>query len=86
MSFAIATLEVLTAENRAQEAARQSSIMAGGAAGSLVGGIAGSAVASGAIAGLGCGPFAPICATAGVVIGGILGAFGAEFIFDELSE
>jgi hypothetical protein len=43
-------------------------------------GIGGSA-AAGAIAGLACGPGAPVCVTIGAFVGGALAAFGAGFIW-----
>ncbi|GAA0371032.1 hypothetical protein GCM10009092_39200 [Bowmanella denitrificans] len=38
-------------------------------------------VAGGALAGLACGPGAPVCVTIGVFVGGALGALGADFTF-----
>jgi hypothetical protein len=42
-----------------------------------------SAMAGGTI-GLGCGPYALICSGAGLVIGGVLGALGTEYLVDEM--
>jgi hypothetical protein len=64
-TLAMVAYSVIEAENKAREAARQSVTIGGGIAGGAAGG---------AVAGLLCGPGAPICATAGVVIGGIVGA------------
>ena len=36
----------------------------------------------GAVAGLACGPGAPVCVTVGVFVGGIIGSFGADFTFE----
>jgi len=35
------------------------------------------------LAGLGCGPGAPICVGAGVLIGGIAGGLGADYLVDK---
>ncbi len=42
-------------------------------------GVAGS-VAAGALAGLACGPGAPVCVTIGAFVGGALAAYGASFM------
>ena len=41
----------------------------------------GGSIAAGALAGLACGPGAPVCVTIGAFIGGALAAFGAGFIW-----
>jgi len=41
----------------------------------------GGGVAGGALAGLACGPGAPICVTVGAFVGGTLAAFGISFIW-----
>lgn len=81
VTAALATYEVINAENKKKEAARQGIILGGGAAG-------------GAVAGLGvslfCGPGAPLCAIAvvlvGSALGGIAGSLTADALDDELEE
>jgi len=74
-TFAIAAYSIIEAENKARETAKQGAIIGGGIAGGAAGGAA---------AGLVCGPGAPICATAGIIIGGFLGALGVDLGFDAL--
>jgi hypothetical protein len=81
VTAAYATYEILNADNLAKEAARQTIVVSGGAAG-------------GRLAALGvpliCGPGALICAVAvvlaGSVVGGVLGSVTAEALDDELEE
>lgn len=40
-----------------------------------------SSIGAGALAGLACGPGAPVCVTIGAFVGGALAAFGAGFIW-----
>jgi len=47
------------------------------------GGFVGGAIGGG-VAGCACGPGAPVCVTIGVFVGGLLGAFGADFAFDSI--
>jgi hypothetical protein len=82
-TVALAVYEVLHAENKATESARQAAILAGGAVGGYAGSWMVSAMAGGKI-GLGCGRYALICSGAGLVIGGALGALGAEYLVDEM--
>ncbi len=49
------------------------------AGGGFLGGAAG-----GALAGLACGPGAPVCVTIGIFAGGALGAFGFGIVFEQL--
>ncbi|QCP13991.1 hypothetical protein FCL38_28915 [Pseudoduganella umbonata] len=41
----------------------------------------GGSIAAGALAGLACGPGAPVCVTIGAFVGGALAAFGAGFVW-----
>jgi hypothetical protein len=74
-SAGIAAYNIYTADNKPKAIAREGVTIGGGA----LGGIAG-----GAAAGLICGPGAPICVTAGVLIGGALAAIGANSTFDKV--
>jgi hypothetical protein len=77
----LATYEILNADNKAKEAARQGIILGGGAAGGLLAGLGVS---------LFCGPGAPICALAVVLVGsaagGVAGSIAADAMDDELEE
>jgi hypothetical protein len=74
LSIAISVYEIATAEegDRGRVAAREGL--------SLGAGIAGGA-GGGALAGLACGPGAPVCVTIGAFVGGALAAFGVQFAF-----
>ncbi|MDC7825837.1 hypothetical protein PQS90_11825 [Pseudomonas sp. BLCC-B13] len=76
-----ATYEVLNAENKKKEAARQGVIIGGGAAGGFLAGLGVSLI---------CGPGAPACAIAvvlaGSAIGGIAGSMAADAMDEELEE
>ncbi|GGD25576.1 hypothetical protein GCM10011513_23880 [Franconibacter daqui] len=65
LSIAISVYEIYTAENKISETGRQIAINGAGIAG---------AAASGAIAGLMCGPGAPVCVLIGGFVGGALAA------------
>jgi hypothetical protein len=81
LTFAVAVYEVVRAENKLLEAAKQATIAAGGVGGALAGGEVGAAIGTiGGPLGIAIG------AVAGAIIGGILGAFGAEYLFDEIVE
>jgi len=67
LSIAISVYTVATADNKFNAAGKE--IVITGA--SIEGGIAG-----GALAGLACGPGAPVCVTVGAFVGGALAAFG----------
>jgi hypothetical protein len=81
MTAALATYQVIRADKKVKEAARQGSIVAGGMLG---GGIAGFG------AGLLCGPAAPVCVFAlvalGSNLGGMAGAALNDVYQDELDE
>lgn len=70
LSIALSTYHVATSSNKV--AAFQKELAVNGA--SVAGGIAG-----GALAGLACGPAAPVCVTVGAFVGGALAAFGASY-------
>ena len=61
-----------TAEDKTREVAHEAAVLGGGFVGSA---------AAGAVAGLACGPGAPVCVTLGVFIGGVLGALGTDWMF-----
>lgn len=66
----VALYNVAQAENKPKAVAREGAVLGTGFA---------SGAAGGAAAGLLCGPGAPICVTLGVLVGGALGAIGADF-------
>jgi hypothetical protein len=70
---AVAIYNIATAENKVQATVREGVTIGGGMAGGAAGGAA---------AGLLCGPGAPVCVAIGVFVGGALGAFGADKLFD----
>jgi hypothetical protein len=70
VSVALSVYHVASSTNRV--AAFQKELAVNGA--SVAGGIVG-----GAVAGLACGPGAPICVTVGAFVGGALAAFGASY-------
>jgi hypothetical protein len=77
----IATYEILNADNKVKESARQGIIIGGGVAGGFLAGLGVSAL---------CGPGAPICALAVILVGGAVGGaaggFAADALDDELEE
>ena len=72
LSIAISVYTVATADNKFDAAGKE--VVITGA--SIGGGIAG-----GALAGLACGPGAPVCVTVGAFIGGGLAAFGVSMVW-----
>lgn len=72
LSLGISVYTIATANNKA--AAIKKELVANGAG--IAGGIAG-----GALAGLACGPGAPICVTVGAFVGGAMAAFGSSYIW-----
>lgn len=76
-----ATYEILNADNKVKETARQGLILSGGAAGGMLAGLGVSFL---------CGPGAPICAIAvvlvGSAVGGVAGGVAADALDDELEE
>lgn len=72
LSLALSTYNVLTARNKSNAVKRELATTTAGIGGS---------VAAGALAGLACGPGAPVCVTIGAFVGGALAAFCAGFIW-----
>lgn len=72
LSLALSTYNVLTAGDKSSAIKRELITTSAGIGGS---------VAAGAVAGLACGPGAPLCVTIGTFVGGALAAFGAGFIW-----
>jgi hypothetical protein len=81
MTAVLATYQILNADDKAKETARQATILGGGAAGGFLAGLGISAL---------CGPGAPACAIAVVLIGsiagGIAGGVAADTFDAELEE
>lgn len=81
VTAALATYQILEADNKPKEAARQGIIVGGGAAGGVFAGAGVIAL---------CGPGAPLCAIAvvlvGSVVGGVAGGLVAESLDEELEE
>lgn len=69
VSLALSVYTVATAENKGQAAAREVAITGAGIGGGMAGG---------ALAGLACGPGAPVCVAVGAFVGGALAAFGVS--------
>lgn len=72
ISIALSVYEVIVAEDKAMAAGRELTITGAG----IGGGIAG-----GALAGLACGPGAPVCVGVGAFVGGVFGAFGVSLFW-----
>jgi hypothetical protein len=72
LSVALSTYEIATSSNKVATFQKELAINSA----SIAGGIAG-----GALAGLACGPAAPICVTVGAFVGGALAAFGTGYIW-----
>lgn len=72
LSIALSVYNVASAKNKVSAVGKELAITGAG----IGGGIAG-----GAIAGLACGPGAPVCVTVGAFIGGALAAFGVDFLW-----
>jgi hypothetical protein len=81
LTAVLATYQILNADDKAKETARQATILGGGAAGGFLAGLGISAL---------CGPGAPACAIAvvliGSVVGGIAGGVAADTFDAELEE
>jgi len=67
ISLALSVYTVATAENKGEAAIKEVTVTGAGIAGGMAGG---------ALAGLACGPGAPVCVTVGAFVGGALAAFG----------
>jgi hypothetical protein len=72
LSIAISVYTIATAENKVDAAGKEVAVTGA----SIAGGMAG-----GALAGLACGPGAPVCVTVGAFIGGGLAAFGMSVLW-----
>lgn len=72
LSLAVSIYQIATAEDRLVAARREVAVTGAG----IGGGIAG-----GALAGLACGPGAPVCVTAGAFVGGVLAACGVSLLW-----
>jgi hypothetical protein len=77
ITAALATYQILNAENKIKETARQGLIVGGGAAGGILAGLGVSAL---------CGPGAPICAFAVVIVGTIVGGVAGGTVADSFDE
>lgn len=69
LSLALSAYNIATADNKLAAAGREAAITGAGIAGGMAGG---------ALAGLACGPGAPVCVTVGAFVGGALAAFGVS--------
>lgn len=69
LSLGVSVYNVATAEDKLAAAGHEALVTGAGFAGG---------VAGGALAGLACGPGAPVCVTVGAFIGGALAAFGVD--------
>jgi len=72
LSIAISVYEIATSPDPGQTAGREAVLTGAGIGGS---------VAAGALAGLVCGPGAPVCVTAGAFVGGALAVLGAGMMW-----
>ncbi|EKG36546.1 hypothetical protein Pav013_4047 [Pseudomonas syringae pv. avellanae str. ISPaVe013] len=77
VTAALATYQILNADNKPKEAARQGIIVGAGAVGGIFAGMGVSAL---------CGPGAPICAIAVVLAGTIAGGVAGEAVASSLDE
>jgi hypothetical protein len=77
VTAALATYQILNADNKPKEAARQGIIIGSGAVGGVLAGMGVSAL---------CGPGAPICAIAVVLAGTIAGGVAGEAVASSLDE
>lgn len=72
LSVAVSLYNVVTAEDPGRQVVEEVAVTGAGIAGGIAGG---------ALAGLACGPGAPVCVTIGAVVGGALAAFGVGALF-----
>lgn len=72
VSLALSVYHVATAEDKADAMGREVAVTGAGIAGGMAGG---------ALAGLACGPGAPVCVTVGAFVGGALAAFGVDLFW-----
>lgn len=74
-STALAVYNVATADDMGRQVVKEGATAGAGVLGAMGGG---------ALAGLACGPGAPVCVAVGIFAGGALAAFGADSAFDWL--
>lgn len=72
LSVALSVYQVITADDKVSAAGRELTVTGAGIAGGIAGG---------ALAGLACGPGAPVCVTVGAFVGGALAAFGVDSLW-----
>ena len=72
LSIAVAVYNIAVAEDKMSAAGREVVIAGAGVGGGFAGG---------AVAGLACGPGAPVCVTIGAFVGGALSAFGVSMFW-----
>ena len=72
LSLALSVYNVATAEDKVDATKREVAVTGAGIAGGIAGG---------ALAGLACGPGAPVCVTVGAFVGGALAAFGIDYFW-----
>lgn len=72
VSIALSVYTIATADNKANAAGKELAITGTGIGGGFAGG---------AVAGLACGPAAPVCVTASAFVGGALASFGASLVW-----
>lgn len=77
VTAALATYQILSAENKTKETARQGIVVGSGALGGVLAGMGVSAI---------CGPGAPICAIAVVLVGSVAGGLAGGVVADSLDE
>lgn len=77
VTAALAVHSIAMADNKTKETIKQGGILAGGAAGGLLAGLVVTPI---------CGPGAPICAVAVVLIGSIAGGMLGDFFGDSFDE
>ena len=72
-STALAVYNVATADDKGRQVVKEGATAGAGVLGAMGGG---------ALAGLACGPGAPVCVAVGIFAGGALAALGADSLFD----
>jgi hypothetical protein len=73
LTITVSVYNVVTSDDVLMATAKESAIIGSGLMGSLAGG---------AVAGLACGPGAPVCSAIGIFVGGVMFAIGTEVAFD----
>jgi hypothetical protein len=72
VSITLSAYTIMTAEDKGLAARREVVVTGAGVGGGIAGG---------ALAGLACGPGAPVCVTVGAFVGGAVAAFGVDFLW-----